>query len=117
MDTADDRSIIRSEEELDLAGTRVRTIGRVRLQKRVVTEWVEVRVQLRREELVIYEEEIADGEVVEGSLERSDDALEIVLHAEEPILETLQTRVVPRERVRAHLDIVTEERPISEDLR
>jgi stress response protein YsnF len=117
MDRTDDRAITRSEEELHIGGTQLRTIGKVRLRKRIVTEWVDVRVQLRREELVIFEQEIEDGEVVEGSLERSDDALEIILHAEEPILESLQTRVVPRERIRAHLDVVTEERAVRADLR
>ena len=111
----EDDAITRSEEELHDLGTRVRPVGRVRLVKRIVTEYVDVRVPLRREELHVFEEEaIEDGEVEAGELTTGEDTLEIVLYAEEPVIET---RVVPRERVRAHLEVVTAQLELSGELR
>ena len=115
MGSSDDFAITRSEEELHDLGTRVRTVGRVRLVKRIVTEYVEVRVALRREELHVFEEEaITDGDVEAGELTTGEDTLEIVLHAEEPVIET---RVVPRERVRVSLDVVTAPLELTGELR
>jgi stress response protein YsnF len=110
-----DDAITRSEEELHHAGTQVRPVRRVRFAKRIVTDYVEVRVPLRREELHVYEEEIADGVAEPGELALDDDTLVMVLHAEEAI--GVRTRVVPRERVRVHLDVVGEERTVATELR
>jgi stress response protein YsnF len=115
MATSDDRAITRSEEEISGFETRVRTVGRVRLRKRIVEEYVNVRVKLRREELVVYEDELpGDGDSEPGSLSRDEDSLELILYAEVPVI---NTRVEPRERVRVHLDIVTEDRPVTAELR
>ena len=70
-----DDAITRSEEELHLAGTQVRPIGRVRLVKRIVTEYVDVRVALRREELHVFEEPITGEAAVPGDLDLSEDTL------------------------------------------
>ncbi len=116
MATGNDRAMTRSDEEIFAIETRVRTVGRVRLQKRIVEEEVDVRVTLRREELVVFEEEIPDdgspGEP--GPMTVAEDTLEIVLHAEEPVI---GTRVVLRERVRARIEVVTEEVPVATELR
>ena len=110
-----DDAITRSEEELHHAGTRVRPVGRVRLVKRIVTEYGDVRVPLRREELHVVEEEaIPDGEAAVDQLPLGEDTLELILHAEEPVIDT---RVVPRERVRVHLDVTTVEAQLRADLR
>ena len=111
----EDDAITRSEEELHHAGTRVRPVRRVRFAKRIVTEYVEVRVPLRREELHVYEEDAVDGALEDGPLGLEQDPLVLVLHAEEAV--GVETRVVPRERVRVHLDVVTEEVPVSTELR
>ena len=113
MASSDD-AITRSEEELHLAGTQVRAIGRVRLVKRIVTEYVDVRVALRREELHVFEEPLTGEAAVPGGLELGDDTLELILHAEEPVVDT---RIVPRERVRVHLDVVQEEQVLEGELR
>ena len=109
-----DDAITRSEEELHFAGTQVRPIGRVRLVKRIVTEYVDVRVPLRREELHVFEEPITGEAAVPGDLELGEDTLELILHAEEPVVDT---RIVPRERVRVHLDIVRGEQVVEAELR
>ncbi len=111
----EDHAITRSEEELHHAGTRVKPVRRVRFAKRIVTEYVEVRVPLRREELHVYEEEIVDGVAEPGELALDDDTLVMTLHAEEAI--GVRTRVVPRERVRVHLDVVQSERQVATELR
>ncbi len=115
MATHDD-AITRSEEELHHAGTRIRAVGKVRIVKRIVTEYVEVRVPLRREELHVFEEDLADGdgEVAVDQLPLGEDTLELVLHAEEPVVDT---RVVPRERVRVHLDVATVDASVRTEVR
>ena len=110
-----DDAITRSEEELHHAGTQVRPVRRVRFAKRIVADYVEIRVPLRREELHVFEEEVVDGEPVPGELALDEDTLVMVLHAEEAV--GVKTRVVPRERVRVHLDVVSEERPVTTELR
>ncbi len=111
----EDHAITRSEEELHHAGTRVKPVRRVRFAKRIVTEYVEVRVPLRREELHVYEEDVIDGAPQDGSLELDEDTLVMVLHAEEAV--GVKTRVVPRERVRVHLDVVTTDEQVATELR
>lgn len=102
----------RSEEELSLEGRRVRTVRRMRLRKRIVEDWVEVRVPVRREELEIVEEEVAEGGIEDEPL--SEQTLEIVLLAEEPVV---TTRVVPRERVTVTRHVVGGVQEVSETLR
>ena len=112
--TTDD-AMTRSEEELRV-GTRTQETGRVRLRKYVVTENVEQTIPVQREEVRIEREPITDanrGQALDGP-EISDEEHEVVLYAEEPVVEK---RAVPKERVRLDTDTVTEERQVSEEVR
>jgi len=105
--------VVRSEEELRL-GTRVVPRERVRLVKRIVSETVTRTFEVRREELLV-ERAALDGSVAEaGDALSGDGALEIILHEEQV---ELVTRVVPRERVRAYVELVAEEHPVTETVR
>ncbi len=121
-------SVVLNEEQLHV-GRRVRDFERVRLRKVIVEEEVTVKVRLRREELEVVSEPIErlgpaderladDGTVAERYDEVGDDAYalpdEIILHAEEPVV---QTRVVPHERVRVHRRVVTDRVTIEETVR
>jgi uncharacterized protein (TIGR02271 family) len=112
---AGDDAMTRSEEELRV-GTTSRERGRARLRKYVVTEQVEKTVPVQREEVRIEREPITDanvGAAHEGP-EISEDEHEVVLHAEEPVVET---RAVPKERVRMEKDTVTDEETVSGEVR
>jgi stress response protein YsnF len=112
-----DDAMTRSEQRL-VAGTEVYETGRARLRKYVVTEEVQITVQVRREELRIEREPIAAGEqqLVEdpdvfGTLEEfggSDGGVifEVVLHEERPVI---STEIVPVERVRLSKLVQTEQ--------
>lgn len=91
-----DTAMVRSEEEL-VVGTRQRETGRARLRKYIVTEDVEQRIPVSREEVRIEREPIADGSADAAPQELHDEEHEVTLHAEEPVVEK---RVVPKERVR-----------------
>jgi uncharacterized protein (TIGR02271 family) len=112
--TTDD-AMTRSEEELRV-GTAQRESGRARLRKYVVTEQVTKTVPVQREEVRVEREPITDENIDDAmdGPEISDEEHEIVLHAEEPVVEK---RTVPKERVRMGKDTVTEEREISEQVR
>ena len=112
--TTDD-AMTRSEEELRIGKTQ-RERGRVRLKKHVVTEQVTQTVPLRHEEVRIEREPITDANVDRALAgpEFSEEEHEIVLHAEEPVVEK---RAVAKERVRLAKDRVTEEQQVSEELR
>lgn len=110
-----DGAITRSEEELRI-GLERRERARVRLRKYVVTEEVTKTVPVRREVLRVEREPINDSSRP-GALPESDiseEEQEILLYEEEPIVEK---RVVPKERVRLHTDVVEGQREISEKLR
>jgi uncharacterized protein (TIGR02271 family) len=112
--TTDD-AMTRSEEELRV-GTREREAGRVRLRKWVETEPVQTTVQTRREEARIEREPITDAnldDAMDGP-EISEEEHEVTLHAEEPVVEK---RTVPKERVRATKDSVTDETEVSDQVR
>ena len=112
--TTDD-AMTRSEEELRV-GTRQQETGRVRLRKHVITEMVTKTVPVRREEVRVEREPITDSnrdDALDGP-EISEEEHEIVLHAEEPVVEK---RTVPKERVRLDTDTITEDREISEEVR
>jgi uncharacterized protein (TIGR02271 family) len=112
--TTDD-AMTRSEEELRV-GTRTQETGRVRLRKYVVTENVQQTVPVQREEVRIEREPITDtnrDQALDGP-EISDEEHEVILHAEEPVVEK---RTVPKERVRLDTDTVTEEQNVSEEIR
>jgi uncharacterized protein (TIGR02271 family) len=97
-----------SEERLQV-DRRQRPRERVRLRKYVVTEYVTVRVPVRREEVSLERIPIED----EHDVEPADD-LELVLMTEEPVIEK---QVVARERVRLHKDVMTAEREVTETVR
>jgi uncharacterized protein (TIGR02271 family) len=112
--TTDD-AMTRSEEEL-VVGKTSRESGRVRLRKYVVTENVEMTVPVQREEVRIEREPITDanrGDATSGP-EISEEEHEVVLHAEEPVVET---RAVPKERVRLEKDTVTEDQTVGGEVR
>ena len=112
--TADD-AMTRSEEELHV-GTASRERGRVRLRKYVVTEEVQQTVPVRREEVRVEREPIADANIdraTEGPA-ISEQEHEVVLHEEEVVIEK---RTVPKERVRLAKDVITEEQQVSDEVR
>lgn len=106
--------VVRHEEQLTVA-TRAEATERVRVRKRVVTEDVTLTVTLRREELVIERQPLAEGEAEPASAFAEEGSqAEFVLHAEEPVV---TKRVVPVERVRLHREISTEERQVTDTIR
>ncbi|HEV3376993.1 MAG TPA: PRC and DUF2382 domain-containing protein [Thermoleophilaceae bacterium] len=110
-----DEAMTRSEEELRV-GTAQRERGRARLRKYVVTEQVQQTVPVQREEVRVEREPITDANVdraLDGP-EISEEEHEVVLHAEEPVVEK---RAVPRERVRMDKETHTDEAEISEEVR
>jgi uncharacterized protein (TIGR02271 family) len=112
--TTDD-AMTRSEEELKV-GTTSRESGRARLRKYVVTENVETTIPVQREEVRIEREPITDanrGDALDGP-EISEEEHEVVLHAEEPVVEK---KVVAKERVRMDKDTVTEDQTVADEVR
>jgi uncharacterized protein (TIGR02271 family) len=112
--TTDD-AMTRSEEELKV-GTTSRESGRARLRKYVVTENVETTVPVQREEVRIEREPITDANRgdAEAGPDISEEEHEVVLHAEEPIV---QKDVVAKERVRMDKDTVTEHETVADEVR
>jgi uncharacterized protein (TIGR02271 family) len=113
--SATDDAMTRSEEELRV-GTAQRETGRVRLRKYVVEDEVTQTVPVKREEVRVEREPITDanrGDALEGA-EISEAEHEVVLHAEEPVVEK---QAVPKERVRLGTDVETDEREVSETVR
>jgi uncharacterized protein (TIGR02271 family) len=110
-----DEAMTRSEEEL-VVGTTSRESGRVRLRKYIVTENVTTTVPVQREEVRIEREPITDANM-DDALDGpaiSEEEHEVVLHAEEPVVET---RAVPKERVRLEKDTITEEQSVGGEVR
>lgn len=112
--TAED-AMTRSEEELQL-GTRMNETGRARLRKYVVTEEVNTTVPVSHEEARIEREPITDAnrDAAMSGPEISEQEHEVVLHAEEPVVEK---RVVPKERVRLETETIAGEAPVSDSVR
>jgi uncharacterized protein (TIGR02271 family) len=106
-DTATEAEVTLSEERLQVDRRR-RPHERVRLRKYVVTEYVTVRVPVKREEVSLERIPIDedDGEAGDGP--------ELVLMTEEPVIEK---HVVARERIRLHKDVMTSEREVTETVR
>ena len=110
-----DDAMTRSEEEL-LVGKAQRETGRVRLRKYVVTEQVQTTVPVQREEVRIERETITEANrdrALDGP-EISEEAHEVVLHEEVPVVEK---QTVPKERVSLQKDTLTDEREVSEEVR
>ena len=110
-----DDAMTRSEEELRV-GTARRERGRARLRKYVVTEEVEQRVPVQREEVRMEREPITDANVEQSvsGPEISEAEHKVVLHKEEPVVEK---RAVPKERVRMTKETETDEARIAEEVR
>ena len=106
--------VVRSEERAQVGTERVAR-RRVRLVKRVVVE--QQVIELRREELHVEELGVDDlrltGDEPALAVGRRE-PLEIVLSEEEVVV---TRRVVPRERVRVHVDTVRESADVSFPLR
>ena len=81
-----------------------------------MTEQVEQTVPVQREEVRVEREPITDANVDDAldGPDISEDEHEVVLHAEEPVVET---RAVPKERVRLETDTVTDEETVSGEVR
>ena len=110
-----DSAMTRSEEELRV-GTGQRERGRVRLRKYVVTEQVTRTVPVQREEVRIEREPITDA-TAEAAMEGppiSEEEHEVTLREEVPVVEK---RTVPKERVRAEKETVTDEETVGGDVR
>ncbi len=110
-----DEAMTRSEEELAV-GTRASEVGRARLRKYVVTENVTTTVPVKKEKVRVEREPIDEsniGKATDGPA-ISEEEHEVVLHEEEPVVET---RAVPKERVRLDKETVTEQREVGGEVR
>ena len=105
-------TMIRSEEELTVRMRR--RARRVRIKRYVVTDYVTQTIPVRREELRLEAEALVDEASLPASPALPGDGREIVLHQEEVVV---SKRVVARERVRLHVQTVTERRRISGEVR
>jgi uncharacterized protein (TIGR02271 family) len=110
-----DDAMTLSEEEMRV-GTREYEAGRVRLRKYIVTENVSQTVPVQRQEARIEREPITEANVDKALAgpELSEDEHEVVLKAEEPVVEK---DVHPVERVRLETDTFTEQREITDEVR
>ena len=105
--------VVRSEEQLRV-GTAVRVSGRAVLRRYVVTETVTQTFQVRHEEFRLDHEPLPEGQQVTADGPVFDDrVVEMVLHREVPVV---QMQVVATERVRLHVDTVTQQVQVSEVL-
>jgi uncharacterized protein (TIGR02271 family) len=104
-------TMIRAEEELGVLLRR--RARRVRVKRYVVTDYVTTTIPVRREELRL-EEALVDEASLTAPPALPDDSWEMVLHQEEPVV---SRRVVARERVRLHVQTVTEHRRIAGEVR
>ena len=108
-----DDAMIRSEEQLKVGTEQVES-GRVRLRKYVVTEEQQVTVPLRHEEVRVVREPIKPGDRSARSAQIGEDAQEVVLHGERPVV---GTEAVPVERVRLDKQTVTEQKSVKGEVR
>ncbi|MGW0494549.1 DUF2382 domain-containing protein [Streptomyces sp. NPDC003007] len=115
--TADtgENAMTRSEEELHI-GVERREAGRARLRKYVVTEEQQYTVPVRHEEVRVEREPITDANrdsAMSGS-DITEAEHDVTLHEEEPVVET---RAVPKERVRLTTEEVTDEETVTGEVR
>ena len=120
-----DGAMTRSEERL-VVSTELWETGRARLRKYVVTEDVQITVQVRREELRLEREPIpeshrgtvADPDVfgAPGEFEGTDGGVifEVTLHEERPVI---GTEIVPVERVRLTKLVHTDQEVVTGEVR
>ncbi|MFF5370269.1 DUF2382 domain-containing protein [Streptomyces sp. NPDC013187] len=112
---AADDAMTRSEEEMHV-GVERREAGRARLRKYVVTEEQQYTVPVRHEEVRVEREPITDTN--RDSAMTGPDITEaehdVTLYEEQPVVET---RAVPKERVRLTTEEVTEEETVTGEVR
>ena len=120
-----DDAMTRSEERL-VAATEVYEVGRARLRKYVVTEQVQITVEVRREELRLERADIPAGSraMVEDpdvfgpaeafAVPEGGPIFEVTLHEERPVV---TTEIVPVERVRLVKVVQTENHVVSGEVR
>jgi uncharacterized protein (TIGR02271 family) len=111
--TAQDRSMVRSEERL-LVATEVVPVARVRLRKYLVTEEQTFTVPVTREEVELDYAEIPMTEQIPDGARLLDDIVEVVRY-EERVVVTKQ--VVAVERVRLVRRVITAEQVVSGQVR
>jgi stress response protein YsnF len=110
--------VVRSEERLNV-GTVVRVSGRAVLRRHVVTETVTQTFQVRHEEFRVDLEPLPDGQRADSDHAVVDELafagrfVDTVLHREVPVV---TMRVEATERVRVHVDTVTDQVQVSEDV-
>ena len=110
----DPGTMVRSEEQASFS-TYARPATRVRVSKRVVTEYVTQTVPVRREELVIDEEPLdPDDQLTLPALPAAGQGFDLVLHEERVVV---TTEVVPIERVHVSVHTVAGETTVSTELR
>ena len=127
-----DGAMTRSEEQLRVRAES-EAVGRVRLRKHIVTEYEQVTVPVRREEIRVEREPVdgpgtgvghqtgaatsstvgAVGAAVPGRA-GGDEEHEVVLHAERPVV---RTETVPVERVRVGKQTVTDHETVGGEVR
>lgn len=108
--------VTRSEEQLQVVFDRV-PYGTVRLVKYIATEEITRTVQVRREELRVEQDDVTGASPIERWAARltPDEPLEFTLSEEHVVIET---RVVPRERVRVWVeDVPMGEQRVQDTLR
>jgi stress response protein YsnF len=105
-------TMIRSEEELRVLLRR--RARRVRVQRYVVTDYVTTTIPVRREELRLVEALGQEASRTAPPALPGGASWEMVLHQEEPVV---SKQVVARERVRLHVQTITEHRRISGEVR
>jgi uncharacterized protein (TIGR02271 family) len=113
--TETDDAMTLSEERLRV-GTEQREAGRARLRKHIVTEQVEVPVQVSREEVRLTREPITDAnrDAAYAGPELSEEEHEVVLHEEVPVVDK---SVIATERVRLDTTAVEGEVQVNEQVR
>lgn len=109
---ADDNTLVRSEEELNVSKENVRT-GEARLRKFVVTETETVDVPVSREEVRVVRTPLTGDEKVDGQ-PLTDEEASVVLHEERV---NVSKETVAKEKVALEKEQVTETQRVSEELK
>ncbi|MEU6683089.1 PRC and DUF2382 domain-containing protein [Streptomyces sp. NPDC046832] len=110
-----DDAMTRSEEEMHV-GVERREAGRARLRKYVVTEEQQYTVPVRHEEVRVEREPITEANLDAAMTgpDITEAEHDVTLYEEQPVVET---RAVPKERVRLTTEEVTEEETVTGEVR
>ncbi|MEV0241766.1 PRC and DUF2382 domain-containing protein [Streptomyces sp. NPDC050674] len=108
-------AMTRSEEEMHV-GVERREAGRARLRKYVVTEEQQYTVPVRHEEVRVEREPITESnrDRAMAGPDITEAEHDVTLYEEQPVVET---RAVPKERVRLSTEEVTEEETVTGQVR